>query len=142
MEAGSDYQYAGPQREIFAGGTKIYAGPSKLGEEQKKRSSLKFGPSFSPKLGEEQRKKKKVFAQIWSQICPCSESQIGPGEKIFAPELNATASTLPGLLSPGPPRPGYDVPPEPPPLVGPANLQSSKSTDTVYNSKQISYKIL
>ena len=47
----------GPQREIFAGGTKIYAGPSKLGEEQKKRSSLKFGLSFSPKLGEEQKKK-------------------------------------------------------------------------------------
>ena len=33
----------------------------KLGEEQKKRFSLKFGPNFCPKLGEEQ---KKVFTQI------------------------------------------------------------------------------
>ena len=38
--------YAGPQREIFLGGTKIDAGPPKLGKEQKK----------------------KVFSQIWSQI--------------------------------------------------------------------------
>ena len=44
----------GPQREIFLGGTKIDAGPPKLGEEltnkSKKRSSLKFGPIFLPKI--------------------------------------------------------------------------------------------
>ena len=42
-------------------------------------------------------------------------------EKNFGPKLNATTLTLPGPLSPGPPRPrpGYDVPPEPP-LAGPA----------------------
>ena len=57
------------------------------------------------------------------------ETQIGQGEKnscskterILAPKLNATASTLPGPPRPGP---GYDVPPEPP-LVGPAHSLTS-----------------
>ena len=50
---------AGPQREIFPGGTKIDAGPPKFGEVQtnQKRSSLKFDPIFCPKLGEEQKKR-------------------------------------------------------------------------------------
>ena len=78
---------------MFPGGTKIDAGPLKLGEVQtnkskkdlhsnlvpffaqiqvkskkkkQKKLSLKFGPSFCPKLGEEQ--KKKVFTQIWSHF--------------------------------------------------------------------------
>ena len=34
--------------------------------------------------------------------------------KDFGPKLSATTLTLPGSLSPGPPRPGYDVLPEPP----------------------------
>ena len=38
---------------------KIDAGPPKLGEEQKKRSSLKFGLIFCPKLGDDQKKRKK-----------------------------------------------------------------------------------
>ena len=58
----------GPRRDIFPGGTKINAGPAKSVEEQKKRSSLKFGPVFCPNLGEEQ--KKKVFTQIWSCFLP------------------------------------------------------------------------
>ena len=51
---------AGPQREIFSGGTEIDAGPPKLSEEltdQLTDQSLKFGPIFCPKLGEEQKKK-------------------------------------------------------------------------------------
>ena len=36
--------------------------------KKKKRSSLKFGSIFCPKLGEEQ--KKKVFTQIWSNFLP------------------------------------------------------------------------
>ena len=42
---------AGPQREIFAGGTKIDAGP----------------PKFSEALTD---KSKKVFTQIWSRYLP------------------------------------------------------------------------
>ena len=63
-----------PQREIFPGDTKVDTTPlnlfghqtyakffilifsPKLGEEQKKRSSLKFSPIFCPRLGEEQKK--------------------------------------------------------------------------------------
>ena len=38
-------------------------------KQNKKRSSLKFGPIFCPKLGEEQKKQKTmVFTQIWSHI--------------------------------------------------------------------------
>ena len=98
---------AGPQREIFPGGTKIDAGPPKFGEVQtnQKRSSLKFDPIFCPKLGEEQ--KKKVFTQIWSHF--------------LLKKLNATTSILPGLPRPGP---GCDAPPEPP-LVGPAQWYQS-----------------
>ena len=56
----------GPQREVFAGGTKIDAGPPKFSEAlNQKRSSLKFGPDFWPKLGEEQKKKNVVITQIW-----------------------------------------------------------------------------
>ena len=63
--------HAGPQKEIFPGGTKIDAGPPKLGEVQinksNKRSSLKFGPIFSPKLGEEQKKRSSLkFGPIFS----------------------------------------------------------------------------
>ena len=56
---------AGPQREIFPGGTKIDAGPPKLSEALTDKSKKfftqiwKFDPVFSPKLGEEQKKKKK-----------------------------------------------------------------------------------
>ena len=40
----------------------------KLGEERKKRSSLKFGPIFCPKLGEEQKKRSSLkFGLIFSQ---------------------------------------------------------------------------
>ena len=66
---------ARPQREIFSGGTKVGTGPPKslrvpnlrkillifcpkLGEEQKKRSSLKFSPIFCLEFSEEQKKKK------------------------------------------------------------------------------------
>ena len=68
----------GPQSEIFPVGTKVDTGPPilfghqtcatfflsdffcpKLGEEQKKRSSLKFSPIFCPKLHEEQKNKTK-----------------------------------------------------------------------------------
>ena len=42
---------SGPQREIFPGGTKIDAGPPKLGEVQKKKSSLHFGPKNAKKRG-------------------------------------------------------------------------------------------
>ena len=65
---------ARPQREIFSGGTKVGTGPPKslrvpnlrkillifcpkLGEEQKKRSSLKFSPIFCLEFSEEQKKK-------------------------------------------------------------------------------------
>ena len=71
-------------REIFPGGTKVDAGPpnlfghqtcanffipifcQNLGEDQKKKSSLKFSPIFCPKLGEDQKKnkRKKVFTEI------------------------------------------------------------------------------
>ena len=43
--------WTGPQREIFPGGTKIDAGPPKLGEE------LTIN-------------QKKVFTQIWSHFLP------------------------------------------------------------------------
>ena len=49
LKATNGYPLAGPQREIFPGGTKIDAGPPKLGEEQKKR---------------------KVLTQIWSHFLP------------------------------------------------------------------------
>ena len=91
-----------------------------MSKKKQKLSSHKIGPIFSPKLGEEQKKKKKkkVFTQIWSHFSPKMETQIGQGEKnscskterILAPKLNATASTLPGPPRPGP---GYNVPPEP-----------------------------
>ena len=59
-----DRVQAGPKREIFPGGTKIDAGPSKLGKIQinQKKVFTKFGPLFCPKLDEEQ--KKKDFTQI------------------------------------------------------------------------------
>ena len=91
-----------PQRKSFPGGAKVDAGPPKLSEEQKKRSSLS------------QRQKRKL----------------GRKKKIFAPKLNATASTLPHPLSPGPARsgPGYDVPPEP--VLGRLEYESGLESDS------------
>ena len=69
-------------------------GPSfcpKLGKEQKKRSSLKFGPSFCPKLHEEQ--KKEVFTPFWFLTQIWSKTKRG--------NQNSSA-------------PGYDVLPKPP----------------------------
>ena len=77
-------EFAGPQREIFPGGTKIDAGPPKLGEVQTNKSKRglhsNFGSIFCPKLGKVQKKhflpksrwraKKKVFTQIWSHFMP------------------------------------------------------------------------
>ena len=78
-----------------------------------RRSSLRFGPIFCPKLGEEQ--KKKIFTQIWSHILPKSQGQMkSKVEKKFCLKLDATTSTLPGPLSPG------TMYPLNPPLAGPA----------------------
>ena len=80
----------------------------KLGEEQKKRSSLKFGPIFCPKLGEEQKKRSSL--KIGPLISPKSGMNKGQGrKKIWRDNLNSS-----GTPEPGPPTPGYDVPPEPP----------------------------
>ena len=51
--------------------------------KKKRRSSLKFGPSFSPKLGEEQKKRSslKLGPVLLQNFCPRSETQIGQGEK-------------------------------------------------------------
>ena len=82
----------------------------KLSEEQKKRTSLKFGPIFCTKLGEEQKKKRSSlkFGRIF---CPKSGMDEGQGRKKFGPKLDATTSTLPDPPGPGF---GYDVPPESP----------------------------
>ena len=72
----------GPQREIFSGGTKIDAGPQtqvKQLQKNQKRSPLKFGLIFCPKLGKS--KKKKVFTQIWSHFLPKSGTDKGQGRK-------------------------------------------------------------
>ena len=86
----------------------------KLGEEQKKRSSLKFRPIFCPKLGEDQ--KKRLHSNLVLEFARNQGRIKGKEDKNFGPKLDATTSTLPGPLSPGPPRPvpAYDVPPEPP----------------------------
>ena len=50
---------AGPQREIFAGGTKIDAGPPKFSKaltNESKKVFTQIGPGFCPKLGEDQKK--------------------------------------------------------------------------------------
>ena len=113
----------------FSRVTRIDAGPRKLLEVQtkiKKRSSLKIGPIFCPKLGEEQ---KKVFTQNWSYFCP----KLGADQKKgLHPKLvpffcqyqerkkdkgkKISPKTRQPQLFRAPPRPGpgYDVPLEPP----------------------------
>ena len=66
----------------------------KIRRGAKKKSLFKFGPIFCPKLGEEQ---KKGFHSI---LVPLSN-------------LVQNLTRQPELFRP-PPRPGYDVPPEPP----------------------------
>ena len=61
-------------KRIFFRGTKIDTGTPKLGEEHKKRSSLKFGPIFCPKLGEEQKRSSLKFG-------PISCSKLGEEQK-------------------------------------------------------------
>ena len=56
----------------------------------KKKRSLKFGPTFCPKLGEDQ--KEKVFTRIWSYFLPkirCRPKKRSPLEfgPIFCPKL-------------------------------------------------------
>ena len=76
----------------------------KKGEEQKK-----FGSIFCPKLGEEQ--KKRFSLKFGPIFCSKSGMDEGQGRKKYGSKLDATASTLLGPPGPGS---GYDVPPEPP----------------------------
>ena len=131
-------EFAGPQRELFPGGTKIDAGPPKLREVQTNKSKKglhsNFGSMFCPKLGKVQKKiflpksrwrakKKGVHSNLVPFYAQSQGRKMGRYEKNFGPTLNPTTSTLPCPLIPGPPRPGpgYDVPPKPP-LVGPESL--------------------
>ena len=63
----------GPQREIFPGGTKIDAGPPKLGEVQTNKSKKGLYSNLVPFFSQKQVKsKKKVFTQIWFYFLPKS----------------------------------------------------------------------
>ena len=63
------YDQAGPEIENFAGGMKIDAGPPKFSEIKSRKVLTQIGPDFCPKLGEDQKKRSSLkFGRVGPKL--------------------------------------------------------------------------